>query len=132
MKIENKTAVITGGASGLGKASAEMFHQHGGNVVIADLQEDKGQDFVAQLGERALFVKMDITDSGEVENMINKALEEFEAIHFLVNCAGTGFPMRITTKEAPHDINIFRKKFKIFCRSFFILKNKLNFSRKIL
>ena len=109
MKINQKTAVITGGASGLGKATAERLHQHGGNIVIADLNEDAGQALVVELKERALFVKTDITRTDEVASMIAQALDKFSAIHFLVNCAGTGFPMRTIGKEAPHDINIFRK-----------------------
>lgn len=109
MKIEGKTAVITGGASGLGAATAKMLHAMGANILIADINVVKGEELSAELGEKAAFANVDVTESAQVKAGINLAMEKFKAINILVNCAGTGFAMRTVGREEPHDLDVFKK-----------------------
>lgn len=109
MELKNKTAIITGGASGLGMATVRRLHEQGVKTVVADLNQDAGYILVEELKKDIMYVKMDITDTNDIEKMVAQAHDRFEAIHILVNCAGTGFPMRLINKDQPHDIEVFRK-----------------------
>ncbi|MBU2643257.1 3-hydroxyacyl-CoA dehydrogenase [bacterium] len=109
MEIKGKTAIITGGASGLGAATVRRLHGLGARVVIADFNVQGGETLAAELGENAVFTKMDVTCSEEVQAGVNLAMERFGAIHILVNCAGTGAAMRTVGREAPHDLDVFKK-----------------------
>jgi 3-oxoacyl-[acyl-carrier protein] reductase len=91
MKLKNKTAIITGGSNGLGKATAFLFSIEGANVVIADMDEKAGQSVVNEIkanGNNALFVKVDVSNPDSVANLIESALKEFGKIHILINNAG--------------------------------------------
>ncbi|MDY6933100.1 MAG: SDR family NAD(P)-dependent oxidoreductase [Spirochaetota bacterium] len=108
MKIKGKTAVITGAASGLGAATARRLHSLGANVLIADMNEAKGGEVSSELGSNAVFSKMNVTDTKEIQAGIELAMNKFKSIDILVNCAGTGFAMRTVGKEGPHDLEIFK------------------------
>jgi len=109
MDIKGKTAIVTGGASGLGEATVRRLQGMGANVVIADFNVQGGEALAAELGETAVFAKMDVTNSEEVQAGVDLATERFGAIHILVNCAGTGAAMRTVGREAPHDLDLFKK-----------------------
>lgn len=90
---ENKVVVITGGAQGFGAGIAELMFGEGANIVVADLNEEKGASFTATLNaqkkqNRALFVKVDVADPASVENMINRAVLHFGGIDVLISNAG--------------------------------------------
>jgi len=82
--------LISGGASGLGAASARMLAAAGDNVVITDRSEEAGKALAAELGERALFVAHDVTSEPEWENAIARAVARFGKLDGLVNSAGVG------------------------------------------
>jgi len=109
MKIEGKTAMVTGGASGLGMATVRNLHSLGANVVIADLSVQNGEAFCAELGSKAAFAETNVTKTETVQAAVDLALEKFGAIHILVNCAGTGSAMKLVGKYGPHDLEIFRQ-----------------------
>jgi 3-hydroxyacyl-CoA dehydrogenase/3-hydroxy-2-methylbutyryl-CoA dehydrogenase len=109
MEIKGKTAIVTGGASGLGAATIRRLHGKGANVVIADFNVQGGEALAAELGESAAFAKMDVTNSAEVQAGVDLAMEKFGAVHILVNCAGTGSAMRTVGREAPHDLDAFKR-----------------------
>jgi NAD(P)-dependent dehydrogenase (short-subunit alcohol dehydrogenase family) len=109
MEISGHTAVVTGGASGLGEATVRLLHSLGGNVVVMDLQRDKGEDLCGRLGSRAHFAHCDVTVTEQVQAALKDAVERFGAVHFAVNCAGGGVPMRVLAKDTPHDLNVFQK-----------------------
>ena len=84
MQIGGKTALITGGASGLGAACAKMIVDAGGRAVIADLKPG------ADLGGAALFAHTDVTDTVQIQTAISAAIENFGGLDILINCAGIG------------------------------------------
>lgn len=108
MKIAGKTAIVTGGASGLGEAAVLELHGAGANVVIADLNEEKGNALAAKLGDKAIFVKCNVTSTDDVKATINAAVEKFGALHILVNNAGMGSAGRTIGKDGPWNIEWFK------------------------
>ncbi len=87
-ELENKTAVITGGAKGIGLSTAEIFVREGANVIILDLDEKAGKEAEKRLGNKALFLALDVTKSELIQKAIDSGLERFGGIHYLVNNAG--------------------------------------------
>lgn len=87
--LENKVAVVTGGASGIGRATVELFVQHGAKVVIADIQDALGQQLASDLGENALYVRTDVTVEADVEAVVAKAVERFGRLDVMFNNAGS-------------------------------------------
>ncbi len=113
MKINGSVGIVTGGASGLGAATVEMLHQNGAKVMIADLNVDGAEALAEKLGDGAVYCKVDVTNTEEVQACIQQTRETFDAIHILVNCAGTSFPMKTVGKNGPHDLNVFKKVVEI-------------------
>ena len=90
-RVKGKTAVITGAASGLGEASALLLAKEGAAIVVADINESKGQvvvEKIQQEGGKALFIKLDVSNETDWENTIEKTLSEFQKLDVLVNNAG--------------------------------------------
>ena len=113
MKIRNSTALITGGASGLGAATAQALHHRGARVVLCDISEEGGQAQATQLGEGALFVKTDVTSESSVQAAIAKATEAFGDIHVAISCAGILVGERILGKTAVHRLETFRRVIEV-------------------
>lgn len=88
----NKTVLISGGASGLGAATARMLAAAGDNVVITDRNQDDGNALARELGNRALFIAHDVTQEGEWQSAIAKSVQHFGTLDGLVNSAGVGRP----------------------------------------
>jgi NAD(P)-dependent dehydrogenase (short-subunit alcohol dehydrogenase family) len=107
MLIKNSVFLITGGASGLGEATARMAVENGGKVVLADLQADKGEKLAQELGGR--FVKCDVTSEADGKAAVEAALKAFGGVHVLVNCAGIGTAERTIGKEGPHNLAHFTR-----------------------
>src|SRR5262245_46149149 len=105
MQIKNSVFLVTGGASGLGAASARMAAEGGGKVVIADLNADLGEKLAKELGGR--FVKTDVSSEADGKAAVALALKEFGGLNVLVNCAGIGHAERTLGKEAPHALASF-------------------------
>jgi len=99
MKLQNKVAIITGGASGIGAATARLFVQEGAKVVLVDLNEEKGKAFEAELkaqNAEALFVKANITSEEDVQNIYKETIAAFGKVDIVFNNAGIG---RVTPTE---------------------------------
>jgi NAD(P)-dependent dehydrogenase (short-subunit alcohol dehydrogenase family) len=88
MRLENKIAIVTGAASGIGKAIAEQFINEGAKVVFSDVNSDPS--LVSAFGDKALFVKCDVSKSAEVENLIGQTIKHFGGLDIMVNNAGIG------------------------------------------
>jgi 3-oxoacyl-[acyl-carrier protein] reductase len=88
MRLQDKVAVITGGAAGIGKATALRFAEEGAKVVICDLNEEAGQETVKSLGPEARFYKVNVTDREAVQQFMDAVVEQYGRIDILVNNAG--------------------------------------------
>jgi 3-oxoacyl-[acyl-carrier protein] reductase len=90
--FKGKTIIITGAASGVGRATATIFAREGANVVVADINEDGGKttvELVKQRGGKAVFVLTDVCSRDQVTAMVRKALAEFSRVDFILNSAGS-------------------------------------------
>lgn len=125
MKLVNKVAIITGGASGMGQSESELFAAQGASVVIADLNFEQAQavaeNIIAQ-GGKALAVKVDVTKTAELENLIAQTMENYGRIDVLVNNAGVfdKYVPSLETTEAQWDFFM-----NINVKAIFMLTNKV-------
>ena len=87
-RLSGKVAVITGGASGIGRGTVEKFVQEGAAVVIADLQDDKGARLVEELGSKTSYIRTDVGEEEDVQAMIAHAIDKFGRLDCLFNNAG--------------------------------------------
>ena len=102
MEITPRTvALITGGGSGLGEATARDLHAAGATVVLVDLPSSKADEVAASLGERAVVAHADVRNEAEVQQAVNTATELGE-LRIVVNCAGVATPGRILGKKGVH------------------------------
>ncbi|MFM2449092.1 MAG: hypothetical protein RIS44_1542 [Pseudomonadota bacterium] len=109
MDIANKVFIVTGGASGLGEGTARMLVSQGGKVVIADLQADKGEALVAELGAtNAAFVKCDVSQEADGQAVVARA-QTMGKLMGLVNCAGIAPAAKTVGKEGAHSLALFSK-----------------------
>ena len=109
MNVADATAVITGGASGLGRATAERIVASGGRAALLDRPASNGAEVAQQLGKNALFVPADVTSADEVAAALQRTMERFGAIHVLVNCAGIGIAQKTFGKQGPARLDDFTR-----------------------
>lgn len=88
--LENKVAIITGGASGIGRACAELFIKEGAKVCITNLNESLGEKTVSELGENCIFIKADASSVDDNRQIVEKTVKKFGSLHIAVNNAGIG------------------------------------------
>jgi 3-hydroxyacyl-CoA dehydrogenase / 3-hydroxy-2-methylbutyryl-CoA dehydrogenase len=113
MEIKDKIAVITGGASGLGLATARHLVLNGAKVAIWDLNGEAGEKTVNELGENALFCQVDVSDEESVAKAMEVAVSHFGTINVAINCAGIGIPAKLLGKEGPVDMKGWTKTIQI-------------------
>ncbi|AOW21249.1 MULTISPECIES: SDR family oxidoreductase [Flavobacteriaceae] len=92
-RVKNKVAIVTGGASGLGKSSAILLAREGAKIVVTDIDEEDGKKVVQQIkanGGEAIFIKQDVSKEDEWKNVIETTLKTFGKLHILANSAGIG------------------------------------------
>ena len=109
MRIEGRTILVSGGASGLGGATAEMIVAAGGNVVIADVNEPSGRAHAERLRPAAEFVLTDVTRSADVEHAVKAAAQRFGALHGAVCAAGVAAAERVLGKEGVQPLDHFSR-----------------------
>jgi NAD(P)-dependent dehydrogenase (short-subunit alcohol dehydrogenase family) len=107
MRIEGSAAIVVGGASGLGEATARALAARGANVVVADLNEEKGQAVASELG--GTFAKADVTNPDEVEAAVGQAA----GLRICVNCAGIGWAERTVTSRGAHSLQPFETVIRV-------------------
>ena len=107
MEIEGKKAVIVGGASGFGRATAEALAKRGANVAILDRPQSNGREVADEIG--GTFYEVDVTDFAGTEQVLAQAVDALGGLHIAVTTAGGGSAMRTLTKNGPHDLEIFRQ-----------------------
>ncbi|XP_037937169.1 3-hydroxyacyl-CoA dehydrogenase type-2 [Teleopsis dalmanni] len=92
--IKNAVSLVTGGASGLGRATAERLARQGARVVLADLGSSKGNDVAKELGDNVVFVPVDVTSEKDVSEALKTAKDKFGRLDLAVNCAGTAVAVK--------------------------------------
>jgi NAD(P)-dependent dehydrogenase (short-subunit alcohol dehydrogenase family) len=105
MNIKNKTFLITGGASGLGLATAKGILEKGGNVSLIDINEEIGNSF---MNEKTFFSKADVRSEEEIQKAVEATILKFGQIDGVINCAGIGPPKRVVGKDGPHPLDFFQ------------------------
>jgi len=109
MNIEGLGAIVTGGASGLGNATARELYACGARVALLDLPRSDGEKQAAQLGERALFIACDVSDEAQVASAVEQANQAFDGVRIAVSCAGIGWAQRTVTRDGAHPLAPFQK-----------------------
>jgi 3-hydroxyacyl-CoA dehydrogenase/3-hydroxy-2-methylbutyryl-CoA dehydrogenase len=109
MKIAGTGVVITGGASGIGRAVAQAMTERGGRVAIFDLNEAAGQEVAKDLGAGARFEKVNVAEESSVAAAVAKIMSAFGAIHICVNCAGIGSAHKTFGKDGPFPLAAWNK-----------------------
>jgi len=112
MDIKGKTVLVTGGVSGLGEAVSTLLESRGGNIVMIDMNWEKGEIFQKRLAN-SLFVRTDITDTLQVRRAVDLAIERFGRIDVLINCAGVAPGAKLISRKGPHDLGLFRRTIEI-------------------
>jgi len=107
MELKGSTFIVTGGASGLGEATVRTLAAGGANLVIADLQADRGEGLAQEL--KARFVKCDVTNEADGKSAVELAVKTFGGLQGLVNCAGIAIGEKTIGKEGPHALASFAR-----------------------
>jgi 3-hydroxyacyl-CoA dehydrogenase / 3-hydroxy-2-methylbutyryl-CoA dehydrogenase len=113
MRIEGASALVAGGASGLGAATVRALHDAGAQVVICDLNPEKGEALAGELGERASFVEANVMEEEPIRAAVEAAAGAEGGLRISVCCAGIGWAQRTAGKRGPHDLEIFHNVIKV-------------------
>ena len=109
MKLDGRCAIVTGAASGMGRATAQTLHKAGANVVLLDVTEEPLEKTAAELGAGAIAVRTDVSDAEQVETAVRIATEQFGTVHAAVNCAGVPSMMKTVSKGVPHSLDVWQR-----------------------
>ena len=109
MQLQDKIAVVTGGASGLGLATAKAYLARGAKVAIFDLNAEVGQATATELGANAAFFKVNVADEASVQSALADVVAKWGGVHVAVNCAGIGSAQRTVGKNGPHALAVYTK-----------------------
>ncbi|MBU3848254.1 MAG: SDR family NAD(P)-dependent oxidoreductase [Candidatus Acinetobacter avistercoris] len=129
MKINGKVFVVTGGASGLGAATASYLVDQGARVIMVDMNQALGEQLQQQLGNNAQFVSLDVTDEAAVENFFKQVEQEYGQLNGLINCAGVGPSAKVLGREGLHELALFQKVLNINVNGTF---NMLRFAAQLI
>ncbi|MBJ6373204.1 3-hydroxyacyl-CoA dehydrogenase [Sedimentitalea arenosa] len=111
MELSTTAAIITGGASGLGEATARHFAEHGAQVTILDRDAERGARVASEIGGH--FAETDVTDEESVAAAVKLATERMGRITATVNCAGIAYGIKTIGKDGPHPLDSFRRTIDI-------------------
>jgi NAD(P)-dependent dehydrogenase (short-subunit alcohol dehydrogenase family) len=109
MQIQKSTFLVSGGSSGLGAACVRMLAAQGANVVIADVNRDKGEALAAELGQRVQFIATDVTSEESVRYAVQFAAEKVGNLRGSIQCAGIAVAERLLGKTGPHSLELFSR-----------------------
>lgn len=121
MKLESATAIVSGGASGLGLATARRVIEAGGHAVLLDINEEQGTRSASDLGKRANFIRADISSESHVREAVAAARKFMGSITLAVNCAGILLPSRVLGRDGPAPASDFERSLKINLLGSYIL-----------
>jgi 3-hydroxyacyl-CoA dehydrogenase / 3-hydroxy-2-methylbutyryl-CoA dehydrogenase len=107
VKLDGAQALVAGGASGLGAATARELARRGARVAVVDLDGDRAAALVDELGDGHVSYKADVTSEAEVEGAVEGAVQELGGLRFVVSCAGIGHPERVVGRDGPAKLQPF-------------------------
>ncbi len=114
MRIQDSLAVVTGGASGLGEATVRNIVKKGGKAAIFDLNEERGNHLVNELGENAIFFKVNVSSEEDVRTAVESTIAQFGSINTVVNCAGIGNPEKtVGRNNQAHSYDSFKRVLEV-------------------
>ncbi|UCE86112.1 MAG: 3-hydroxyacyl-CoA dehydrogenase [Deltaproteobacteria bacterium] len=113
MELAGAGAIVTGGGSGLGEASARALAARGAKVCVLDLARSKGAEVAASLGGDAFFADADVSSEASVQAAVRQAVEHFGALRILLNCAGVAVGLRTVGKDGPHPLAAFERVVRV-------------------
>lgn len=113
MNTQGKVIVITGGASGLGAATATHLVEHGAKVILVDMNQEQGQALQQQLGSQSEFVQLDVTDEQTVEAFFAHVESTYGQLNGLINCAGIAPSAKVLGRNGIHELAMFQKVLNI-------------------
>jgi len=111
--LKNVTAVVTGGASGLGEAVVKNFVSLGAKAAIFDMQNEAGEKLAGEMGINAFFIKTNVTDEISVQEALDKTVDKFGSINVVVNCAGIGAAQKVLSKKGTMPLENFNKVIQV-------------------
>jgi NAD(P)-dependent dehydrogenase (short-subunit alcohol dehydrogenase family) len=127
MQLDKATAIVSGGASGLGFATAKRVIEAGGRAVLLDINEEQGARSASELGERARFAAADISSEEQVRAAVHAAVGFMGGANLAVNCAGILLPARVLGRDGPVPAESFLRSLTInLLGSFILLKEAAN------
>jgi len=113
MELNGKTFLVTGGGSGLGAATAKTLVDGGASVVLLDVNAETGQATAKALGEKAVFVKTDVSNADDVQAAVDTALNTFGGLHGAINCAGIAIAEKVLGRKGVHNLGHFEKVLQV-------------------
>lgn len=113
MKINDQVFLISGGASGLGLATAQMILKNSGKVILLDIDGATGEKESANLGQNACFIRTDVTDEDSVKQAVEAGRQKFGGLHGVISCAGIGPAERVLGREGIHSLSSFSKVIQV-------------------
>ncbi|MFK7732165.1 MAG: 3-hydroxyacyl-CoA dehydrogenase [Pseudomonadales bacterium] len=113
MELKGKTAIITGGASGLGEATVRRFHEHGAKVAIFDLNEERANSLIEELSGDVCFFNVNVSDEESVQAAISGTQEKYGDLHICCNYAGIGPAAKTVGRDGPHPLDGFKQVLEV-------------------
>jgi NAD(P)-dependent dehydrogenase (short-subunit alcohol dehydrogenase family) len=113
VRIEGSAAIVVGGASGLGEATARALHERGAHITIADVNAEKAEALVSDLGERAAFARCDVQEEDQVRAAVERAADAPGGLRISICCAGVGWAERTVSKRGPHQLLAFETVLRV-------------------
>lgn len=129
MNIQGKVFVVTGGASGLGAATATYLIAQGAKVIIVDMNHELGKEMQKHLGEHSHFIQLDVTDEQAVESFFKQVEQDYGQLNGLINCAGIGPSAKVLGRDGIHELALFQKVLNINVTGTF---NMLRFATQLI
>lgn len=108
MDIQNKVAIVTGGASGLGEASVRRYVANGAKVAIFDMNDDRGNSLVEELGDKVIYRNVNVTSEEAVKAALGDVVAQFGRVHICNNYAGIGSAAKTIGKKGPFPLDLYR------------------------
>ena len=129
MNIQGKVFVVTGGASGLGAATATYLIAQGAKVIMVDMNHELGKEMQKRLGEHSHFIQLDVTDEQAVESFFKQVEQDYGQLNGLINCAGIGPSAKVLGRDGIHELALFQKVLNINVTGTF---NMLRFAAQLI